>query len=340
MEFDIQRFDEETSDAQAESSDAATEPAAEEQSPIPEELGGLPEEYAREVMEQSQAAQDSEPAPAEQPITREQYQAAINEANQLRTQLAQYQQPQQQQPAPQPQQQQPQAQQAPRPQFQPQPLKITPELAKQINDAISAEAKAMTGFSDDDVASLDYADDDDPRLAQWAQAKSLAKSRVYGAIQQAQNAQAQQAQQFYAQHAAAVKTYNEFVQKELKEPDFQAIQQFATNDFFNQLQPYEQAVIAQSYVRVERQIASPAEMLIVKNYYDRAKAAYRSRGRGGRRPAANNAPQPQLPRTDQLQGGSITNDLQLTTSEVERLLTKDFTTLPPKQQKALLGITD
>ena len=342
MEFDLQRFDDEVSDAQAESSDAATEPAAEEQSPIPEELGGLPEEYAREVLEQSQAAQDSEPAQAAQPITREDYQAKLAEIDRLKAQLAQYQQPQQPR---QPQPQQPQ-------QFQPQPLKVTPELSKQINEAILAEAKAMTGFSDDDVASLDYADDDDPRIAQWAQAKSLSQSRVFGAIQQAQIAQAQQAQQFYAQHTAAVNTYNEFVQKEFKEPDFQAIQQFATNEYFNQLKPYEQAVIAQSYVRVERQIASPAEMMIVKNYYDRAKAAYRSRGgsnhsiRQDKMVAPNRFIQqgktmaPQLPRTDQLQGSATANDGQLSVSDIEKLLTKDFTTLTPKQQKMLLGLTD
>lgn len=351
IEFDIQRFaddGETTSDATPES---APESQAEEQEPIPEELGGLPEDIARETMaewEQSQTTQEAEPAQSEPRITREDYQSKLAEIEQLRAQLAQYQQPQQpQQPQAPPQQPQqpaqepqlPQAQQVPQAQFQIPQLKMTPELSKKISDAISAEAKAMTGFSDDDVASLDYADDDDPRLAQWAQAKNIAQSRVYTAIYQTQVAQQQQAQQFYNDHMAAVNTYNEFVKKEFAEPDFQAIQQFATNDFFNQLKPYEQAVIAQSYVRVERQIASPAEMMVVKDYYERAKAAYRSRSGRKRATQPRQTMAPQLPRTDQLKGASTTSDGQLSTGDIERMLEGDFTKLTPQQQKALLGIS-
>lgn len=345
IDFDIQRFADNGETISESTPESAPETQAEEQEPIPEELGGLPEDIARETMaewEQSQTTQEAEPAQAEPQITREDYQSKLAEIEQLKAQLAQYQQPQQQaqqQPSQQPQQP-PQAQQVPPAQFQIPQLKMTPELSKKISDAISAEAKAMTGFSDDDVASLDYAEDDDPRLAQWAQAKNIAQSRVYTAIYQTQVAQQQQAQQFYNDHMAAVNTYNEFVKKEFAEPDFQAIQQFATNDFFNQLKPYEQAVIAQSYVRVERQIASPAEMMVVKDYYERAKAAYRSRGaKKNHSIQPDKKVAPQLPRTDQLKGASTTSDGQLSTGDVERLLEGDFTKLTPQQQKALLNIS-
>lgn len=349
IDFDIQRFADDGETTSESTPESAPETQAEEQEPIPEELGGLPEDIARETMaewEQSQTTQEAEPAQAEPQITREDYQSKLAEIEQLKAQLAQYQQPQQQtqqQPSQQPQQPQqqqpPQAQQVPPAQFQIPQLKMTPELSKKISDAISAEAKAMTGFSDDDVASLDYADDDDPRLAQWAQAKNIAQSRVYTAIYQTQVAQQQQAQQFYNDHMAAVNTYNEFVKKEFAEPDFKAIQQFATNEYFNQLKPYEQAVIAQSYVRVERQIASPAEMMVVAKYYEQAKAAYRSRG-GRKRPIqqAKTMP-PQLPRTDQLKGAATTSDGQLSTGDIERMLAGDFTKLTPQQQKALLGMS-
>lgn len=344
MIFDLQRFnDEQTADdAQVENSadDAQQESPQEE---LPEELGGLPEEYAREVLDEwKQSNPESEqqtesPAPAEEPpVTREQYQAAINELNQLKAKyLALNQAVQQQQPAPQRQQ----VQQPPQQQFQPPQFKITPEISKQINEAIDAEAMALSGMSKDDVASLDYADDNDPRIAQWNQAKTLAQSNVFSAIRHAQINQQQQARQFFDNHTAAVNTYNEFVQKEFAEPDFQAIQQFATNDFFEQLNPHEQKIIANSYLRVERQLASPAEMLVVKNYYERAKAAYRSRGakpQRGQSPAQQAA---KLPRSDQLKGTSTTSDGQLSTADIEKLLTQDFTTLTPKQQKTLLGLT-
>lgn len=197
----------------------------------------------------------------------------------------------------------------------------------------------LSGMSKDDVASLDYADDDDPRIAQWNQAKYFAQNRVYGAIQQAQLAQHQQAQQLFATYAAAVNAYNEFAKKEFAEPDFKAIQNFATNEFFEQLSPFEKNTIANAYVRVERQVASPAEVYTVQNYYERAKAAYRSRGA---KPKTSQSPAQQaakLPRSDQLKGTSTTSDGQLSTADIEKLLTRYFTTLTPKQQKILLGMT-
>ena len=334
MTFDIQRFaDEDEQSTTPVEPEQEQEQTAEDEESLPEELSGLPKEYAREVLEQSQPAENApQSAPAApQTVSQEQYQAAINEANQLKAQLAQYQ--RQQQPPPQ--------QQPLRPQFQPQQLRITPEVSKQINDAIIAEAKAMTGFSDDDVASLDYADDNDPRIAQWNQGKYFAQTKVYGAIQAMQIQQARQAQQFYDAQTSAIGTYNEFAQKEFAEPDFLAIQHFAANDFFMQLKPAEQQIVANSYLHVERQLASPAEMLVVKNYYERAKATYRSL-RGAKKnhfPEQGKMVAPQLPRSDQLRGGSTTNDGALSTSDIERLLAGDFTQISPKHQKILLGMS-
>ena len=306
MEFDLQRFTEDgqpVADTPSEPvAEISTENPATEEQPLPEELNGIPEDIAREALAEWEATKPQEEPqpetgqvpPEEKPITREDYQAKVKEAEQLRAQLAQYQQQATQTQAQQPRQQR---------QFQPPQMRITPEVSARINEAIKAEAMALTGMSTDDVASLEYADNDDPRLAQWNQAKSIAQNRVYNAIQQAQVAQQRQAQQFYNNHLAATQTYNEFAQKEFAEPDFKEIQKFATNEFFEQLKPNEQQIIANSYLRVERQIASPAEMLVVKNYYERAKAAYRTRGAKQTAPKQTQ-PAPQLPRSDQLKGAS------------------------------------
>lgn len=322
MEFDLQRFDEE------EVTSAETQ-QAEEESPIPEELNGLPEEYAREAMTEWESQQppaepesQPEPAPVEEQISREDYQAKVAEIEQLKAQLARYQQPQPKQPQT----------------IQPPQLTITPEISAKITEAITAEAMAMSNFSADDVASLEYADADDPRVAQWNQAKSLAQSRVLNAIQQAQIYHQQRTQHFLNEHAAAIQTYNEFAQKEFAEPDFKEIQNYATNDFFNSLSPNEQKILANSYLRVERQTASPAEMLIVKTYYERAKSAYRARGAKAK-PATNQPWQTaQLPRVDQISGSATTPDGQLSPSDFEKLLEGDFTKLDTKTQNQLLGI--
>lgn len=316
LEFDLQRFDEEP--------EQTSESQSEPQEPIPEELDGIPEDIARETMSEWQEAQTreqpqesetpSEPAP--ETYSREDYQAKINEVEQLKAQLANYQR---------------QAQQ-PQPQFQPPQMRITPEISAKITQAIKAEAMNMSGFSEDDVASLAYADDDDPRIAQWNQAKSIAQSNVIGAIRQAQMAQQYQAQQFIANQTAAINTYNTFAQKEFQEPDFQAIQHYATNEFFNQLTPNEQKILANSYLRVERQVASPAEMLVVKNYYERAKAEYRGKQKPKKAPQAP----PQLPRSDQLNGAAGKGEI--TNAELEHMLdTTDFDKIPEVYQRKLLG---
>jgi len=343
MEFDLQRFAEDaapandSADTQTETADAAQDSAPE---PIPEELGGLPEEYAREVMEQSKPAEENstleQPAPAEQP--RDDYQAIIAERDQLKAQLAEYQR-QQAQLQQQAQTQQPQQQRQPQPQYQPPQLQITPEVSAKIKTAIEAEAMALAGMSKDDVDSLNWADDDDPRLAQWNQAKDIAKDRIYTAIKQAQAARQQQAQQFLMNHQAAVQTYNEFAKKEFAEPDYKQIQQFATNEFFEQMPQNEQRILAQAYIRVEQQTASPAEMLAVKQYYERAKAAYRTRDakkQTGPQPARQAA---NLPRADQLRGTISTGDVGLSSSDFEKLLKGDFTKIDEKTQKIMLGFS-
>lgn len=344
FEFDLQRFNDDA--GQETSADVSQETQTEEKPPIPEELSGLPEEYAREVLseaEQTQAetqtqTEEPQPEPSEEPkpqtpsnIPYARFKEKVDEVNQLKAQLAEYQ--RRQQPAPQPQQ--PQAQQLP---FQTPQFQITPEISKKINAAINAEAMALTGMSKDDVASLEYADDEDPRIAQWNQGKSIAQARVYNAIQQAQINQQQQVQQYLANRTASIIAYNDFAAKAFNEPDFQAIQQFAINEFFEQLTPFEKQTIASSYLHVERQTASPAEIMNVTNYFEKAKAAFRSRNA---KPKPNQRQQAQqaakLPRVDQLNGTATTSDGQLSASDFEKLLKGDFTELDKKTREKLLG---
>ena len=336
FEFDLQRFDEENTEQSVQS-----ETSTEEEKPIPEELGGLPEDIARETMaeweklqpkpEEPQPETPPEPKPpTEESVPYARFKEKVDEANQLKAQLAEYQRRLQQQQPPQTQAQQPQ--------FQPPQIKITPEISAKINAAIKAEALALSGMSDDDVASLEFADADDPRIAQWKQASSIAQNSVYNAIYQAQINQQQQARQFYDSHVAAVETYNQFVEKEFAEPDFKEIQNFARSEFFEQLSPNEKKIIANSYLNVERQTASPAEMLNVKQYYERAKLAYRTRG--AKKSAPKQAqPAPKLPRADQLKGSSGKSDGQLSAHDIEKLLEGDFTKLDEKTRKILLGFS-
>lgn len=340
MEFDLQRFaeDGEQTASSEPAPEITPEPQEEQTQEIPEELSGLPEEYAREVMAQAQPAEEEpppetqstpqQPQPAEEKISREDYQAVIKEREQLKAQLAAYQR----------QQAQVQAQQQPRqqPQQPPQPT-LTPEDAAKIKQAITAEAMAISGMTDDAVASLRYADDDDPRLDQWAQAKSIAQDRVYSAIRQYQANRQAQAQQFLANHQAAVQEFNTFTQKAFAEPDFKDIQHFAINEFFEQLTPFEQKTLASAYIQVERQLASPSEIMCVKRYYEQARAAYRTRGAKKTATPKQSQPTATLPRADQLRGTTTTGDGALSATDMEKMLEGDFTKIDKKTQDKLLG---
>lgn len=119
--------------------------------------------------------------------------------------------------------------------------------------------------------------------------------------------------QFLAEHAQAANAYNEYVQQATAEPDFREVQNFAINEFFSQLPPNAQQTLAMSYLRVSRNVASPAEMMVVTNFFENAKTAYRARAQQAKKPAPK--PKPTLPRTDQLKGTAATSDGQLRLSE-------------------------
>ncbi|MBR4383886.1 MAG: hypothetical protein IKP64_10055, partial [Selenomonadaceae bacterium] len=255
LEFDLQRFDDENEAASAEPSSA--EQSGEESKALPEELNGLPEDIARETLAEWEASQvDEQPEtgtdskPGAVPYDR--FKEKVDEANKLKAQLEEYRQlliQRQQQPQPQPR---------PQPPRPPQPA-ITPEFSKQVNKAIEEEALALTGFSKDAVKDIEYATADDPRVAQWEQAKAFATYNVINALKQRQAAQQQQQRQFLSEHAQAAQAYNAYAAQTIAEPDFSEVQNFAVNDFFSQLPPTAKQTVAMSYLRVARNVASPAE---------------------------------------------------------------------------------
>lgn len=353
--FDLQRFDEETAAQDSTAQSAADTPQTDAE-PIPEDLNGLPEEIARETMaewEQVQAEKVADSTPSDTgrqqgAVPYDRFKEKVDEANQLKAQLAQYQQRYGQQQPQQPQQGQqvPQQGQQPPQQFQvpqvPLPqIKITPEISKKINLAIEAEAMALSGMTKDDVASLEYAELDDPRVSQWNQAKTFATSNVLNAIQQARAAQQFRAQQVVNAQVEARNTYISFANQMMAAPDFKEIQNFATNDFFLQQPEAIQHVVANSYFRVGNGMASPAEMMVVKNYVEQAAAAYRSKGRGAKKSSDSQRKQQatQMPRTDQIRGSATTIDGQLSPHDIEKMLEGDFTEIDPNKQKILLALS-
>lgn len=285
-----------------EAQDAAEE-QQEQKEAIPDELAGLSEDTAREIMQKAEqnkstedggeeqdeapdephADQDSDNKPVEEaaplPNTKIPYarfKQEVDKRRQLEERLAalEAQQKQAQPPAGNVQQ----AQQAPTPEVQQPPapqLRFTPDVQKAFDATVDKQAMTMTGLSKEDVDAMEYMDDNDPRKTQYQTARKYAEVAIMQQIYAAQHEQQRRAKVFLDNHRKNIEVYNTFAQQEMQDPDFEQIKNYAKNEFFESLPESQQPVIAGAYTRIERQTANDADIMLIQNYFNNAKAAYR-----------------------------------------------------------------
>ena len=338
---------------------------------VPPELEGIDEEeIVKEVMAEAKAEQEEEPQEEEGqqettvdrtswvnpeegnapgPIPYARFKEKVDEGRKKDEEIAQLKkqlEAMKQAPAPQPQQvpqyQPPQYQpQQPVPQQAPQQggFAFTQENLKLINDAIAKEAQAMAQLSKEDMDSLEYMEDDDPRKQRWEYAKEMAKGNVFGRIRQAQELKRAQAERFLRAHAQSVAAFNEYANQAQAEPDFEEVKNYAVNDFFKAL-PTEtdKEVIASAYARIERNAASPEDIYLIKNFYTQARSAYRSLHPAQKQTTTNKAEQAsKFPRSGQISGSGDAGG-GVTVASLEKMLhDMPFDQIDPKYQKMLLG---
>lgn len=345
----------------------AQEPQEVQAESIPPELEGIDDdEIVKEVMEEAKA-QEAEPKeePEEEPkaepakdepagpmptsIPYGRFKEKVDEGKrkdeeieQLKKQLemlkagTQQQQPilnqpnpqYQMQPAPMPQPQQVQ---------QPQQSLFTPENMKLINDAIQREAVAMAQLSKEDMDSLEYMEDDDPRKQRWEYAKEMAKGNIFERIRQAQAQKLAEQARFLEAHNRSVQDFNSFAAKVQSEPDFEEVKNYAVNDFFKALPTQDdKAVIAAAYARIERNVASPEDIYLIKNFFVQAQNAYRSSK--PKQTTTNKKEQAdKFPRSNQVAGAGDAGG-GVTVASLEKMLNEmPFDKIDPKYQKLLLG---
>ena len=365
FEFDLQMFaDEATEDngvaEDTEVSQGESEPQEEtEKEPIPEELGGLPEDAAREVMAEAAAKQEeekeeSEPEPNNAPddsqvvktgtIPYPRFKEKVDESNALKAELEAYRQRfgdlkgNQQAPKAQPTMMKP-VEMPQQPPQMPQ-LNLSPEVIKQIDELKKQEALRMSGLTQDDLDGMEYMEENDPRKQQYEFALKMAENTVMSRIQQAQMEQMRQAEAVLRAHDASVQEYNTFAQKEMSEPDFQNVMQFATQDYFFNRSPIEQQTLSEAYARIEKNVASPADVMLIKNYFTEAKNAYRG---GHKSVKKSNNPMTKVkqagtfPRSQQVEGSSD-NDTGVSVATLEKMLSeKPWDEIPEKYQRMLMG---
>lgn len=334
FEFDLQLFDDDATETSAveTSSEESTETSSEETSEqeLPEEFEGL-EEYKEDIlkdiseMEKSQTQQENSYETSSP--------SQVDEVAALKAQIDEYKKQfgelPQSQPQQQPQQQPKQTQQQ-IPQVQIPQLQLTPEVSAKIKDAIKQEAMRISGMSEDDANAVDeYGDEDDPNYLRWQQANKIAEGNVYNAIRQAQQQQAIQQQVFLQRHNEAVQTFNEFYQKAVAEKDFNEIVQFAKGEYFNSLPKPVQDVVFDSYVRIEKNVASPAEALLVQQFFDQARTSYRNKLKTTPRKQVSGVSK-SFPKIDQLNGANGNLSGGVSSHDLEKLMNEDFDTFEKK----------
>ncbi|MBR1645900.1 MAG: hypothetical protein IJ685_03885 [Selenomonadaceae bacterium] len=328
---------------------------------IPQELAGISEDVARNIM--SKAAQTSEPQknsdgspvdandPENVKVSYSRFKETLDRKNEFERELAAYRerygslnaQPQQnyqqppqdsyQQIQQQNYQQAPQ-QQPPAQQSAPPIQNLTEDMIKNFEDAITFGAKQLSGFSDEQVDELNYLDDDDPRIKQWEFAKKIAENAVYANYLTAQANRQQEMQRRAYMQNQSVSAFNDYVTRQQAADNFAAVQQFAANDFFNQQSDLDKMAISDARYRIENNISTPSDFMVIRDFFTRAKAAYDSRNNSA--PKFNLNAAPQFPRTDKINGipgsgGGVTN-----ASLAEMMKTVPWAQMPQEYKQILL----
>lgn len=230
---------------------------------------------------------------------------------------------------------------------------LTPEMARQIDAAAKVEALKMTGMTQEDVDNLKYADDDDTKQQTWNTAVAMSRNMILGQIQQEAQRQQQRQATFMQQHQQLMQQYQDFANKEMQADDFAAVQQFAVNDFFQTKSPTEQQIIGNAYARIERNVASPAEVYSVVNYFKEAKEAYQKAQEQVKaqeqleatpaKPDITKTKQKiaeanKQPRSQQIEGAASTDGKTLTVASLQHLLdTTPWEKIPDEYKQILLN---
>ena len=340
LNFDLQLFDEEIAENSVETQ-AEENSAENSQAQLPEGFEGL-EEFKDEILQeiaQNEQAQEIPVETHEEKISDEtpQYKTADEEIAALKAQIDELKkQGAKETPKPQEKISTPQTPKFQQPTTPPPQMQVTPEFMKAFNQATDAVAMKMTGMTAQDVKDLEFAEDGDEALARWKFAKQQAAYQVRADIQAAQ-LRMQQEQAF---NANVVKNYDDFIAKEKSDADFANVVVLAAGNLFASLPEVTQQTLANAFAKVEHRQATPAEFLLVQNYFTQAKELYKNeknktpKNNQSARKAAET-----LPKADQINGANANNYGGLSVKDLEKIIdeTTDFDKLDPKIKKMFEG---
>lgn len=75
-------------------------------------------------------------------------------------------------------------------------------------------------------------------------------------------------------HNKAVAKFNRFAAKTQQDPDYKAIKDFATNDFFKKQPEYRKRELAEAYARIELNRCNIEDLQEIMDYWKAARRAF------------------------------------------------------------------
>lgn len=220
--------------------------------------------------------------------------------------------------------------QQPPQQVQPPPIpqqRITPEFSETIEKATIIGAKRLTGWDDDDIDALEYMDEDDPRRQQWETAKNIARNGVYDHIRNEQMRIGMAQQRYAMEQQAALREFNEYANREMRDPNFQKVQEYALGDYMSRQSASDQFTLATAYDRIVNNRADPRDLMVVKTYYERAKQSL------GLQPSKT-----QFPRSSRVGGVAGNANRRLSDRELEAMIDRgEWDAIPQEYKDQMLN---
>ncbi len=111
----------------------------------------------------------------------------------------------------------------------------------------------------------------------WNHARELSKATVYNDIVANHYAQQQELQRMQMLQNQSVNDYNNYVAQKQATENFESIRQYATGEFFNAQTAIDKEIITDSFARLGRNMATPADMMIVRDFFTLAENTFANR---------------------------------------------------------------
>ena len=156
-------------------------------------------------------------------------------------------------------------------------IKITPQIAKAMTQVVNQKAMEMAGLTQEDVDGLEYADEDDEKKIAYENAKQIARNDVTNYVTNALARQRQAQMQAQYEREQSIAATQNFISNIKKQDNYQALDSYITQDYFMTLNPQEQAVVRNSYQRLNSRNGTLTDNMIIKNFWNNGVNAYNNR---------------------------------------------------------------